>query len=109
MLRTLLVAGLAGVLGLGGVCVVEGDGHATGQGGVQTTHRRVRGIITAVDDASVTIAPVRGLAIVSGRVDARTRIALDGKVAQASDLQISYGAKGELGLDDVWLAISATR
>ena len=74
------------------------------------TQKRVTGIITVVEPNDVTITTMQGNKIVSGRVDAaRTKVILDGRPAHASDLRVTYTAKAELGLDDVWSAISATR
>jgi len=77
---------------------------------VEATDKRVSGIITAVDAASVCITTLHGGKVVTGRIDtARTKVVLDGAPAHAGDLQITYGAKAELGLDDVWSSIQATR
>ena len=74
--------------------------------GVETTQRKVRGIITAVGDATVSIAPSHGQEAITGRVDGhRTRIAIDGKPAHLADLLVTHDATAELSLDDVWLSI----
>lgn len=71
-----------------------------------STDRRVHGVITSVDPASMTIASAQHA--VTGRIDpARTKVTLNGKAAKASDLAPSTHAKGELCLDDVWLVIDA--
>lgn len=73
-----------------------------------STQRRVQGVITAVDPAAVTITPLHAKSGVSGAVDPkRTRVTLNGRPARASDLQVSFSAKGEMGLDDVWVSIQA--
>jgi hypothetical protein len=73
---------------------------------VEATQRRVQGIITAVDAKSVTIAPPAGRATVTGRVDGTTKVTIDGKAAKVTDLHVTFAAKAELGLDDVWTAIA---
>ena len=61
-----------------------------------------------VDPAAVTITPLHAKAGVSGAVDPkRTRVTLNGRPARATDLQVSFSAKGEMGLDDVWVSIQA--
>ncbi len=72
------------------------------------TQRKVQGIITDVESASVTISPVQGRSTVTGQVDGkRTRIVLDGHPARVADLKVTYKAKGDLGLDDVWVTLTA--
>ena len=72
-----------------------------------TTQRRIRGIITAVDPATVTISPLQGhRPCVSGRVDpTRTRIIVDGHPGRPADLRVTENARAELSLDDVWMTI----
>ncbi len=72
-----------------------------------TTQRRIRGIITAVDPANVTISPLHGhQPCMTGRIDAtRTRIIVDGHPARAADLRITENARAELSLDEVWMTI----
>ena len=72
-----------------------------------TTQRRIRGIITAVDPANVTISPLQGhRPCITGRIDpTRTRIVVDGHPGRASDLKITENARAELALDDVWMTI----
>jgi hypothetical protein len=72
-----------------------------------STQRRVNGVITAVEAQSLTIQP-QGKKRVTGRLDAaRTRVIIDGHAAKSSDLRITYDAKAELGLDDVWISVRA--
>ncbi len=72
------------------------------------TQRKVQGIITDVESASVTITPGQGRTTVTGQVDAkRTHIVLDGHAARVADLKVTYKAKGDLGLDDVWVTLVA--
>ena len=73
----------------------------------EATQRRVRGVITAVDPASVTISPMQAhRQCVTGRIDpTRTRILLDGHPGRPSDLHITYTVRAELSLDDVWMTI----
>ncbi len=72
------------------------------------TQRRVNGIITAVEPKSLTIQPLHGKKTVSGRLDIeKTRILVDGQPAKTEDLKITYDAKAELGLDDVWVSVRA--
>jgi hypothetical protein len=72
-----------------------------------TTQRRIRGIITAVDPANVTISPLQGhRPCITGRIDpTRTRVIVDGHPGRASDLRITENARAELALDDVWMTI----
>ena len=72
-----------------------------------TTQRRIRGIITSVDPANVTISPIQShRPCVTGRIDpTRTRILVDGRPGRASDLHITENARAELALDDVWMTI----
>ena len=72
-----------------------------------TTQRRIRGIITSVDPANVTISPIQGhRPCVTGRVDPmRTRIIVDGHPGRSSDLHVTENARAELALDDVWMTI----
>ena len=72
-----------------------------------TTQRRIRGIITAVDPANVTISPIQGhRPCITGRVDpTRTRIIVDGHPGRPADLRVTENARAELSLDDVWMTI----
>lgn len=72
-----------------------------------TTQRRIRGIITAVDPATVSISPIQGhRPCITGRVDpTRTRIIVDGHPGRAADLKVTENARAELSLDDVWMTI----
>ncbi len=72
-----------------------------------TTQRRIRGIITAVDPANVTISPLQGhRPCVTGRIDpTRTRVIVDGHPGRAADLKVTENARAELALDDVWMTI----
>lgn len=73
---------------------------------VAATQKRVQGIITAVDGANVTIAPLQSKRTISGRVDpAKTKVFIDGKPATLADLRVTHRAKADLGLDDVWAHI----
>jgi hypothetical protein len=70
------------------------------------TDRRVHGVITSVETATVTIASAQRA--VTGRIDpARTKVTIGGKAARVSDLKVTAHAKAELCLDDVWLTIDA--
>jgi hypothetical protein len=68
----------------------------------------VQGIITSVDGAQVSVSPPgKSSRTAMGRVDgARTKLFVNGKPARVSDLRVTYAAKGELGLDDVWLTLN---
>jgi hypothetical protein len=69
-----------------------------------STQRRVHGVITAVAPEHFTIESAQHA--VSGRIDpARTKVTINGHPGHLSDLKISDHAKGELCLDDVWVAI----
>ena len=74
-----------------------------------TTEGRIAGIITDVGPTSLTICPQKqGTRPVTGRLDRqKTRVVVDGRPASAADLQITYTAKAELGLDDVWVSVNA--
>ncbi len=74
---------------------------------VEATQRRVRGVITAVDPATVTISPIQShRQCITGRIDpTRTRILVDGHPGRPSDLRITYTVRAELSLDDVWMTI----
>jgi hypothetical protein len=90
-----------GALGVLSVLLVAGASDAA-------TQRKVQGIITDVESGSVTITPGQGRATVTGQVDAKkTRIVLDGHSARVADLKVTYKAKGDLGLDDVWVTLVA--
>jgi hypothetical protein len=61
-------------------------------------------VITALDGQSTTIASATGA--VTGKIDpSRTRVTVHGKAASVNDLKLTAHAKGELCLEDVWLAI----
>src|SRR6187200_3544 len=69
-----------------------------------STDRRVHGVITSVEARALTIASNQRA--VTGRIDpVRTKVTINGKPAKVADLQITAHAKGELCLDDVWVAI----
>ncbi len=68
------------------------------------TDRYVHGVITSVDPATMAITSAQRT--VAGKIDpSRTTVTIGGKPARLTDLKISAHAKGELCLDDVWLAI----
>ena len=68
------------------------------------TKRHVAGVITAVEPQSTTIASTQNA--VTGRIDPqRTKVTVHGKPGSLNDLKLTAHAKGELCLDDVWLAI----
>ena len=71
------------------------------------TSRRVQGVITAVELKSLTIDCNQTKKGVTGKLDPSTRVTLNGKPAKAQDLRIAFSAKGEMGLDDGWVAVSA--
>ena len=71
------------------------------------TARRVRGVITSIEPSKLTIATQQHA--VTGKIDpARTKVTINGRPGKLTDLKLTDDAKGELCLDDVWLAI-ATR
>jgi hypothetical protein len=74
---------------------------------LETTQRRVRGIITAVDGEQVTIAALHGgRGPLTGRVDPkRTRIVVDGRPARPVDLEVPLSVSADLALDEVWISI----
>jgi hypothetical protein len=99
------VIGFSLVLSSAGVLAASGHRGSS----VETTHRKVRGIITEMDGSALTIAPLLARAEMTGRIDPkRTRIEVDGKPARPADLEVTLNANAELGLDDVWLSIRAS-
>lgn len=70
------------------------------------TEKHVQGVITAIDATSVTI---QGKHSVTGRIDPKTRVVLNGKRASAADLQVTYTARAEINLDEAWVEIEAAR
>lgn len=78
---------------------------------IAATQKRIAGVITAVDDSSVTITALNKIGshngVVWGRIDtSKTRIVIDGRVGRPSELRLTDSAKAELSLDEVWLTIS---
>jgi hypothetical protein len=72
-----------------------------------TTERRVQGIITQVEPTVVTITGSSKREVV-GKIDPRvTRVTVNGHAVQPSALEVTYVARGEIGLDDVWRSIDA--
>jgi hypothetical protein len=71
------------------------------------TDRRVSGVITAVDAASMTLAPLCAKSAITGRLGPTTRITVNGHAGRPTDLRVTNNVKAELGLDDVWLTVSA--
>jgi hypothetical protein len=69
------------------------------------TDKRVNGIITAVGGGTMTVAPIQGKQCVTGKLDATTRIVVDGRAAKPGDLHVTETAKAELGLNDTWLSV----
>lgn len=80
--------------------------QAVGVDAKSATCRKVAGVITAVDAASMSISP-QGKPVVTGKIDSRTKVVIDGQQARTADLQITYNAKGQLCLDDVWTLVTA--
>ena len=72
----------------------------------EATCRKVQGVITAVDTTSMSISP-KGRPTVTGRIDQRTKVMIDGHAGHPADLQVTYNAKGQLCLDDVWTVVTA--
>ena len=55
----------------------------------------------------MTIAPT-GKPVVTGRIDvSRTKVVIDGQQSKPTDLRVTYNAKGQLCLDDVWTTVTA--
>ena len=80
------------------------DPVASTQAETLATKRHVAGVITSVDTQSTTIASAQNA--VTGKIDPqRTKVTVHGKPASLADLKLTAHAKGELCLDDVWLAI----
>lgn len=68
------------------------------------TKRHVAGVITSLDTQSMAIASAQNA--VTGKIDPqRTKVTVHGKPGSLVDLKLTARAKGELCLDDVWLAI----
>lgn len=75
-----------------------------GAGEPLATQRKVAGVITAIEPQAITIASTQHS--VTGRIDpARTKVTVQGKPGNLADLKLTAHARGELCLDDVWLAI----
>lgn len=75
-----------------------------GAGDPLATQRKVAGVITAIEPQAITIASSQHA--VTGKIDpARTKVTVQGKPGNLADLKLTAHAKGELCLDDVWLAI----
>jgi hypothetical protein len=70
------------------------------------TERHIQGVITAVDATSMTI---QGKHTVTARIDGKTKIHVDGKLAKISDLKVTQSARAEVNLDEAFSDISATR
>jgi hypothetical protein len=97
-LKTLALTVLAALL-LGAA-----DPSAVDEGSELATQRKVHGVITAVTPDHFTIESTQ--TAVTGRIDpARTKVTVNGHPGRLADLKISDHAKGELCLDDVWIAI----
>lgn len=72
------------------------------------TDRRVSGVITAVDNGSMTLAPICAKAPVTGKLNGQTRILINGQSARVQDLHVTHRVKAELGLDDAWVSITVS-
>lgn len=72
------------------------------------TQKRVNGIITAVGGGTMTVAPIQGKQCITGKLDASTRVMIDGRAAKPGDLHVTESAKAELGLDDTWVSVVVT-
>lgn len=78
----------------------------TSEGVALSTDRKVHGVITAIEREQQTITIASSQHAVTGRIDiTRTKVTVNGKPGRIADLQLTNHAKGELCLDDVWLAI----
>ncbi len=74
--------------------------------------RKVAGLITQVEGEQMTISPTlnNNTKHMTGRLDGKkTRVTINGRAAHAQDLKITFLARGEMGLDDVWVSVSAER
>jgi hypothetical protein len=69
------------------------------------TGRFVSGVITGISGPSVTITPVNGHGTSGNVTPGRTRIVVNGRAGNVNDLAYGYQARGEIGLDDVWVSI----
>jgi hypothetical protein len=80
------------------------DPNASTQAETLATKRHVAGVITSLEPQSTTIASAQNA--VTGKVDPqRTKVTVHGKPGSLVDLKLAAHAKGELCLEDVWLAI----
>lgn len=72
-----------------------------------STQKRVQGIITQVEGVNVTICTQGSQAkSLTGKIDPKsTKIVVQGHTGAASDLKVAASARGELGLDDVWVSV----
>ncbi len=69
------------------------------------TDKHVQGVITKIDSGSITIC---GKHVVTGKVDPKARIVLDGHKATFADLKVTYSARADMNLDDAWIQIEAS-
>ncbi len=108
-MRRLTMIGLAVWLAtVAGAASAEVGDAGQGSRADLSTARRVQGVITAVDAQSLTIAPLHSNRGVTGRLDPkRTRVVVNGRPAKVADLQVTFSAKAEMGLDDVWVSVQA--
>ena len=80
------------------------DPNPAPQAETLATKRHVAGVITAVEPQATTIASAQNA--VTGKIDPqRTKVTVHGRPGTLTDLKLTAHAKGELCLDDVWLAI----
>ncbi len=106
-MRRTCFAGIVICLGLTASTLAGAGSLAANTSSISATQKRVQGIITAVDGANVTIAPLQSKRTICGRVDAaKTKVFIDGKPATLADLRVTHSAKADLGLDDVWAHIN---
>ena len=79
---------------------------------LELSPRKVAGLITQVEGESLTISPTLNQTThhMTGKLDPKkTRVTINGRAARTQDLKITLLAKGEMGLDDVWVSVNAER
>jgi hypothetical protein len=69
-----------------------------------STGRHVHGVITSIEPSTLTIASAQRA--VTAKIDpSRTRVTIHGHPGTVADLKLTAHARGEVCLDDVWLAV----
>jgi hypothetical protein len=80
-----------------------GAAGSLGDGGrIETTDQRIAGVISELDEGTMTLSPMQGDRV-PGRLDAtKTRVVIYGHAASIHELRQGYLVRARLGLDEVW-------